>query len=206
MTPEDGDRFRRFLSLPHIADDDDPESVFEAMVAIAAWTVKQKRAPSEKLDGMLHRLQEHTSLWMGLLLHLATIDDQFFELAKRMAAATIIHHERPAKQYLRMAAYLLTTAAPQKTNPTVARDAALVIGIAISQNFGFKPTEAGKNGAMNISGCGQMVEALSKYDVTMTYENMERIWGERIERLRAAHFAEQDISNFFTRCSWVKLI
>jgi hypothetical protein len=74
------------------------------------------------------------------------------------------------------------------------------------QNRGLLPTEAEKSGPMNRSGCGLMVEALKVHGLVMTYGNVERIWLGRVERLQAAEFNIEDISNFFASCSGVKNI
>jgi hypothetical protein len=205
MTPRIIEGFKGFLSLPHIADDDDPQGIFASMASLAAWSERQRREVVVD-DDMLAGLRASTALWMRLLLHLAVIDRNFFSLAKRMAARTLVRHEPPAKVYRHMAAHLLTSEPPRKPNPTLSRDVALIIGIAVMQNRGLLPTEAEKSGPMNRSGCGLMVEALKVHGLVMTYGNVERIWLGRVERLQAAEFNIEDISNFFASCSGVKNI
>jgi hypothetical protein len=112
MTPEAVATFRGFWHLGDLADCYDPEGLFHAMAAVAAWSFRQAGKPSSAHDAILSGLGDHASLRMGLLLHLGTIDRHFFNLSKRMAARTLVRHDRPALIFRQMAAALLTSDAP----------------------------------------------------------------------------------------------
>ncbi len=102
MTPEATEGFRQFLWLPDILADDEPEEVFNSTAVIAAWSFKQAKKPGAEHDAMLDPLKNRTSLWMGLLLHLATLDPHFYLLSRRMAARTLVRHNPPAPIYRQM--------------------------------------------------------------------------------------------------------
>ena len=143
MTPEATGHFRSFLRLSDFANEE-PNALFTAMASTAAWSFRQAQKPGPDHDVMLSNLAESTLLWMGLLSHLATVDRSFFHLARRMAAATLIRQEPLAKMYRHMAAALLVSDPPVQSKPKVARDVAILIGVAVGQSLGWTPTEAEK--------------------------------------------------------------
>lgn len=135
MTPGATAGFRAFLKLSDIANGDEPEAVFSAMARIAAWSYRQTKESNPALDELLTPLSDQTSLWMGLLLHLATIDFHFFHLAKRMAARTLVRHDPPAKRYREMAAALLVSDPPSRRKPKLATHVALIIGVTVGRTW-----------------------------------------------------------------------
>jgi hypothetical protein len=205
MTPEAITGFRSFLHLPYIALDDDPASVFSAMARISAWSYLQTKETNPALDELLSPLRDNTSLWMGLLLHLSTIDYHFFHLAKRMTARTLVRHDPPAKRYREMAAALLISDPPGKRKPKLATHVALVVGVAVAQLVGFKPTEsARKGGTIGQSGCARMMEATDALGARMDYSGIETAWKERSRILSDAGFTDDDASAFFNATSPMK--
>ena len=198
MTPEATSEFRGFVKLLHFAINDDPEAMFKGMAALSVWSSKQRIQPSAEHDQMLEPSAEHTVIWMGLLLHLATVDDHFFHLAKRMAARTLIRHERPAPIYLRMAADLLVSDPPDGRKWKLASHAAMIIGITVVQQLGWRPTESDhKTGPMERSGCGRMAIELGKLGQATEYHAVESVWKKRVRTLKMAGFSDVDVSAFF---------
>lgn len=193
MTPEATAKFRAFLHLPDFCINESPEGVFNAMAMLTVWSSKQKVEPSAEHDKMLELLAEHTEIWMGLLLHFATIDHHFFHLAKRMAARTLNRHENLAPIYRSMASDLLVSDPPTGQKWKLASHAAMIIGIAVVQQLGWRPTESiSKTGPMNRSGCGKMAIELG-----VAYHAIESVWKERIPTLSAAGFSDTEVSAFF---------
>ena len=205
MTPEAESGFREFLWLPDIAADDEPTEVFRSMAIIAAWAFAQAKDAGAQHDEMLAPLRERTSLWMGLLLHLATVDRHFYFLSRRMAARTLVRHNPPSQIYRQMAAALLTSDPPNTRRPKLAAHTAMVIGVAVGQQCGWRPTEADhKNRPMSQSGCGKMAEQLAARGAGLQYGAVEKVWKARNETLLTAGFLDTDISAFFTHISPMK--
>ena len=211
MTPEAEAGFRSLLSLLDIAADDNPEGIFSSLIKAVAWSFRQSERtqldgkPNSDLDAMLNGLQEHTSLWMGLLPHLATVDRDYFHLAKRMAARTLVRHTAPALLYRQMAAALLVSEPPRRSKPKAARDALIVIGIAVLQQTSVLPTESYKTTPMTRSGCGRISKELHDvHRLTVTYDAIEKVWKNKRSRLHAAGFTEQQASDFLSFFSPMK--
>jgi hypothetical protein len=173
---------------------DDPQRLFDALAIVAKWSVQQRKAPSATHDARLLPLQDDISLWMGLLSHLATIDRDFFFLAKRMAAATLVRLDPPPRLYRHMAAALLTSDPPTNGRPTLARDVAVTLGVAVGRQLGWYPTEAVKRNVDSsmLSGCGRMAERIG-----MAYTAVENTWKVREQRLIQAGFSANAASEFF---------
>ena len=193
MTPEATAEFRGFLHLPDFCINENPEGVFNAMAVLSVWSSKQRIEPSAEHDRMLDTLTDHTEIWMGLLLHFATVDYHYFHLAKRMAARTLMRHEHLALIYRKMAAVLLVNDPPKGQKWKLASHAAMIIGIAVVQQLGWRPMESDhKTGPMNRSGCGKMAIELG-----MAYHAIERVWKDRRATLRGAGFGDAEVSAFF---------
>ena len=204
MTPEAVNAFKRFLRLRDL-DSDEPEPLFRAMASVIAWSYFQEQNPNANHDALLSDLRDSTSLWMGLLSHLATVDRSFFMLAKRMAAGTLIQKETPAKIYLHMAAALLIGDPPKQSKPKAARDTAIIIAVAVAHNLGWKPTEGIPDKSSPRSSCGRMCTLLSeKYQITIEYTTLEHVWKHRKRRLQAAGFSQDDTSEFLGLISPMK--
>lgn len=205
MTPGATAGFRAFLKLSDIANGDEPEAVFSAMARIAAWSYRQTKESNPALDELLTPLSDQTSLWMGLLLHLATIDFHFFHLAKRMAARTLVRHDPPAKRYREMAAALLVSDPPSRRKPKLATHVALIIGVTVGRELGWKPTEANhKLKPREQSGCGKMAVALARFGGEIDYSGIEKVWKAKEATLLLAGFSGADVSAFFQTASPMK--
>ena len=198
MTPEATAEFRGFLNLPDFCVNENPEGVFNALAVLSVWSSKQKTEPSAEHDRMLEPLAEHTEIWMGLLLHLATVDYHYFHLAKRMAARTLRRYENLAPVYRHMASDLLFSDPPKGKKWKLASHAAMIIGIAVVQQLGWRPTESDhKTGPMDRSGCGKMAIKLGKLGQATEYQAVETVWKKRVSKLKSAGFSEVDVSAFF---------
>lgn len=205
MTPEAAGDFRGFLNLLDFNMSDDPEAVFKAMAVLSVWSSKQKKEPSAEHDRMLEPLAEHTAIWMGLLLHLATVDYHYFHLAKRMAARTLMRHEQIALVYRRMSALLLVNDPPSGKKWKLASHTAIIIGISVVQQLGWRPTESDhKTGLMDRSGCGKMAIELGRLGQKTEYYAIESVWKERVPTLNAAGFGDEQVSAFFGLVSPMK--
>ena len=197
MTPEAVAEFRGFWHLGDLANSDDPEAIFNAMAALAAWSFRQAAKATSAHDAILSGLGNHTALRMGLLLHLGTIDRHFFNLSKRMAARTLVRHERPASIYRQMAAALLVSDAPKNSSPKAARDVALIIGITVGLELGWFATESEKAGPNTKSACGRMAAALGeRFGLSIEYSAMVKVWNRREAILQAAGFDEKTVLEF----------
>lgn len=205
VTPETTESFRSFFRLRDLVGNAEPEAIFRAMASTAAFAFRQSQLPTWENDVLLAELQQSTALWMGLLCHLATIDKSFFYLARRMAAATLVKQEPLAMVYRRMAGTLLVSDPPVQSKPRIARDVSMLIGVAVSQELGWMPTETEKTGTMNRSGCGRMSELLQRrHEISVGYAAIEKVWKDRHTRLVEAGFSECEVSDFFRMTSPMK--
>jgi hypothetical protein len=205
VTPETVERFRSFLRLRDFHDSDEPGQTFAALVTIAKWSVAQQKFPNASHDELLTQASGFTHIWMGLLLHLATVDRAFFDLSKRMAARTLVRPDPPAFIYRQMAAMLLFEGdGPKRTKPAAARDAAIVLAVATSVEAGLLPTEnrERRNDPTRRSGCGIVAAAIG-----MEYGTIERaVWNNRHARLVAVGFPASEVSDFLGRTSPTKKV
>lgn len=193
MTPETVERFRSFLHLRDFCASDEPEKMFRALVSIAKWSLAQRKSPDASHDALLSQANDFTQIWMGLLLHLATVDRAFFDLSKRMAARTLVRHDPPAPIYRQMAGMLLFAGdGPSARKTAAARDAAIVLAVAVGVEAGLMPMES--HGQQNAprSGCGIVADELGK-----TYGAIEKVWLKRHARLSDVGFSSADVSDFF---------
>lgn len=198
MTPDAVEHFRSFLKLRDFCAQDDPGTVFRALAILPVWADRQRRDPNADHDAMLEPLAEFSSIWMGWLLYLATIDRDYFDLAKRMAARTLSQHHPPAKMYVLMACALLVGNPPKTRAPKLGSHATMVIAIAIAQEAGRRPTESlSKMGPADRSGCGALAAELGMMGLAVEYSAVEFVWKRRCRVLRDVGFSEADVSEFF---------
>jgi hypothetical protein len=192
VTPEAVAGFRRFFRPRDVVSHDQPEAVFSALVDIARWAERQRGRPDPANDAALSAGTQLGALHMALLLHLATIDRAFFDLARRMAARTLVRHSPPARLYLEMAAALLVAGdGPRGRKPVLARDAAVILAVAAGTDAGWTPTESFDPDRPPRSGCGKVAAAMR-----WEYSRAEAIWKAREERLHDAGFAPNQVSEF----------
>ncbi|MBL9045966.1 MAG: hypothetical protein JNK34_01455 [Tabrizicola sp.] len=197
MTPEATKGFRDFLRLRDFAGDEDPEGLFEALASLIVWADREGKNPHADNDTLLSRSSDWIQVYMGLLLHLATIDKHFFRLAQRMAARTLTRHDPPARTYRHMAAYLLTADPPNTGKPKLARDVIAIIALAVLSEAGVHPTEAPGRGETGRSGCARLGSMLFQSGAGREYKSLEGMWGEREAKLLAAGFSQDSVSEFF---------
>ena len=198
MTPQAVEAFRGFFHLRDLASDDDPEQLFNDLATIIAWTYREEERPGENNDFLFEAVRDRTSIHMGLLLHLSTIDPAFFRLARRMAARTLVRLASPNLLYRSMAAALLESYPPNQRKPRAARDAIIVIAVAIGQELGWHPTEADGSAQPTRSGAARLANTLSILGVKMVgYEAIAKVWARRSDKLHAAGFSPSDASEFF---------
>lgn len=194
MTPGAIAGFRGFFRLVDIRTSTDPVGLFAALLSVAKWSVQERVAPGSTNDRVLDETSNFTQVYMGLLFWLATIDRDFFNLSKRMAARTLVRHERVAEIYRQMAAALLVAGeGPKLRKTTLARDVVLVLAVEVGKEAGWLPTESA-GAVAERSGCAKAAAALG-----MEYSAVEKIWRKREERLVAAGFEPEDVSDFFGR-------
>ena len=197
MTPEAISGFRDFLRLRDFANEDDPEGLFEALASLIVWARREAANPHADNDDLLSRSSDWTQIYMGLLLHLATIDQHFFRLAKRMAARTLTRHDPPARIYRHMAAHLLTSEPPRTRQRALARDVLAIVALAVGQEAGYQPTEATGQDLAHRSGSARLNELLRRKSAGIGYEALEKLWSRRYSRLSDAGFSAEAISEFF---------
>ena len=195
MTPQQNDGFIRFFKLRDL-DTCDAEPLFEALVALIIWDSRERRLPTIN-DAILDKAIETTSVTMGLLLHLATVDRIFYRLARRMAARTLVRHEHVAPVYRHMAAALLDSDPPRQNKPYVARDTLLILAVAVGQMKGWHPYEATSADRPNRSGCARLARVLAEENVHHNYDAIAKVWTRRREKLSAAGFTAEEISELF---------
>ena len=200
MTPETVAAFRDFVRLRDFFGADEPEALASALAQVALWAHRQRERPGADHDALLTPAADFTAIQMGLLLHLATIDRAFFDLARRMAARTLKRH-RPAQAiYLDMASALLVAGdGPRSRKPVLARDVAVVLAVAVWTDAGWHPTEALGWNAPHRSGCARVALALGA-----DYQKIEKVWKDRDDRLADAGFSAEDRSAFFMMISPMK--
>lgn len=198
MTPEAASGFRDFLCLRDFVGEDEPELLFEALASLIAWARREEQNPHAANDDLLSRASDWAQVYMGLLLHLATIDKHFFRLAKRMAARTLTRHDPPARIYRHMAAQLLTSDPPRSSKPKLAIDVISIIAITVLWDAGVSPTEAVGADEPSRSGCAKLRSLLiANGAAPPTYAALEKTWGRRRSRLLAAGFSTEAVSEFF---------
>tara|TARA_R110002095_G_C4216212_1_gene236572 strand:- start:274 stop:894 length:621 start_codon:yes stop_codon:yes gene_type:complete len=190
------------LKLRDFDDPDDAAQVFDFCKRLVAWWewqekhIKNGEAVSSKFDNMLAEDGILASTFHTLLLYLAKIDPHYFNLAKRIAAATLVNLERPDRVHLLIAAQLLTTEPPSKPNKA-ARDIPLIIGIAVGQMIGLKPTGATKNG-----GSGRMQSHLKNdHNVNISFDTLLDVWKNRKTKLAGGGFEQREILEFLNSVS-----
>lgn len=194
MTPDVISRFRGFFLLHQIQITDSPEARFAALVSVAKWVVAEKRNPGPENDALLSPAGDDADVYMGLLLWLATIDRSFFNLAKRMAARTLVKHQPVAETFLVMAYHLLMAGeGPKHSRPTAARNVAIVLAISVGTKAGWTPTESHWSTGHPTSGCGKAAALLG-----MERDAIEKVWIARKRWLTQADFSEHDVSEFFS--------
>jgi hypothetical protein len=204
VTPEAIAKFREFLRLGHLANDDEPEQLVEALAAIVVWTYRERQNPGRHNDRVFDAVRDRAGVYMGLLLHLATVDPAFFRLACRLAAQTLVRLQDLPSIYRQMAAVLLTTDPPKQRKPRAARDALLVIAIAIGQEAGWLATEAEGPTQFGRSGCARVAELIGREGVVVEYDAIAKIWTKRKAKLIAVGFTDRDVSEFFASISPMK--
>ncbi|MFP5481152.1 MAG: hypothetical protein ACLGIE_15915 [Alphaproteobacteria bacterium] len=183
---------RRFFRLADLLNGDDPEGLFFALVDLAKWSVAEKKRAGAHNDALLSRSTEFTSIYMGLILFLATLDRSFFNLARRMAARTLVRHEKLLPTYRHMAANLLAAGdGPKARKSALARDVALILAVAIIQDTDTKPTENSAH-IRQRSGCGKAAAILG-----VGYSGVESVWKQKEKRLESAGFSPEEVSEFF---------
>jgi len=201
LTPEAVGEFRSLFRLRDLAADDDQAPVFESLVSLAVWHYRERANPAASNDEILSSLHHRTALHMGLLMHLATVDQHCFRLARRMAARTVVRNEPLLPFYRRATAWLLTSDPPRQRKPLLVRDAVAVMAISVAQTLGLRPTEAEGSKAFGRSGCARFAAGLSERGVIVEYEALAKVWGQRFARLSAAGFKQDDQSEFFAAIS-----
>ncbi len=131
-----------------------------------------------------------------LIMHLATLDPHFFELVKRITAQTLWAYEKPDRFYSLLAAQLLTDEPPKE--PTkIARDVPLIIGLAVGQLAGLKPTGNSADG-----GPAKMLRMLADdHDLDFTYDNLVYVWKAREKKLVRGGFGQLEVLEFLSSIS-----
>ena len=201
MTPELTHYLRSWLRLSDVAQDVESEAAFEWFAAVTAWTGRQKTNSDRGNDGLLTQADARPYLHFGLLLHLATIDPRFFDLAKRMTARTISRGKHPHDMYCLLAANLLEAEPPKQgqTKGALARDVACILGVAVATNMGLRPLQGDRGVAGPRSGCAKLVERVGKLGSGgFSYGMAESAWRDKEQRLSAAGFDETEVSEFFS--------
>lgn len=176
MTSEAIAGFRAFFRLKDVLNGDNPEDPFEALVDMARWAAEERTNPNPDNDALLSHASDFTQVYMGLILWLATVDRQFFNLAKRMAARTLVKHERLSRRYLEMAAALLVAGdGPKHRSPTTARNVAVILAVAVGRDAGRAPTENSPNLSCPESGCARSAALLG-----MEYSAIAKVWRKKM--------------------------
>lgn len=197
VTPGATDAFRSFFRLHDLDGQDDPEALFRDLVALVKWRLEQDKANLADLDAMLTYETPNSSIRMGLLMHLATLDGQFHALAKRMAARTIVKPGQVPMIYREMAAALLVSDGPPqlmidglpKRRPALARQVVWLLAVFVLADAGIAPTESSHTGR---SGCARVAAACG-----LEYKAIEKVWAKRLKVLVEAGFPPHDIATLF---------
>ncbi len=203
MTPEASEFFRSMIRLYDYSylDHEDAVSAFDLCTAVAAWAHSRSGAFDPSLDRYFEVARNSDpGRLIGLLSFLATIDVHFFELLKRMVARDLSRRP-PSEQIRTIAASLLVQEPPSTSRPTLARNVAIVLGIAVSREFGVLPYESMnlESGGPPRSGCGKVLAAMDDLGASMTYDAVERVWKHRSDVLQGAGFHQNVVSDFFEK-------
>ena len=192
---------RSLLHLPDLLNIDEPESNFAVGVALVAWDCREKTKPCNENDATLNRLNGMSPAYFALVLYLASIDENFLRLAKRMAARSLARDiNRPLSFAQRhLFAHLMTADKPPGQKTTLARNVALIVTIAQTRKFGWLATESGGHSKTGKpSTCRRIVEALlADHGVaTVTYGSIEDVWkpSRRESILHSAGFSVEHVS------------
>lgn len=203
MTPHEQASFRRFFELTDLAhvDAEEAEALFDALLEVLVWEIRERQSPGKINDRVLDKAAESTIVGMGLLLHLATVDHKFYQLAKRRAARTLVRQHPVPLLYREMAAVLLDSDPPRQKKTYVARDALLILAVAVGQTLGWRPTQAPGKNTTNRSGCARIAELIAPEKANLRYDAIAKVWARRVEKLSAAGFTAENVSElFFTIC------
>lgn len=208
MKPVYADGFRRFFRLGDLLGHDDPHFVLEALASLASWHSAKNRDEHADCDEqaycdeLLLKFQDDTTFSMSLPLYFAPIDRQFFLLAKRSMARTLLSRETFELGYRQMAAVLLLNDPPTNPRPKSVRDALIVMGLIVGQEIGWNPTENAVRSVTPRSeksdGFRNLIDSISPRD-TPSVQTVNQIWGQKIEKLTAAGFEKSQALYFCRR-------
>lgn len=200
MTPEFTGYLRSWFRLKDIAADDDIDEAFNWFAKVTAWAWRQRFEPDDRL---LSGEDVRPYLQYGVLLHLASFDPRFFDLAKRMTAQTIRRYapEPPRPRFVMgLAAELLEAERPTKgqTNIALAKDVGCILGVAVATKMGLRPLQGDRGAAGARSGCARFAERVGELGGRgFSYGMAESAWSDKERRLLSAGFDPADVSGFF---------
>lgn len=171
-----------------------PETVFHYLAKTVVWSGCQRSEETIDHDSLLKdAVEAEPGLFLGLLCYLATLDVRFYNLQRRMCARTLLSGKAPA-YVQRIAAALLISEPPSKSQPTMARNVSIIMAIAVGYDLGGRPTESDGDDASNPrSSCGRLAK-----EIGYTYSAVEKVWKSRREHLKAAKFKDADIIEFMS--------
>lgn len=199
MTPGAVRALRAWFQFDRYLDPDEPEQLFVALMNVAKWRVEQGLGGTRDLDGLVSTPMSDSAPRFGLVMHLATIDTVFFELARRMMARHLVREAKPDELTRHLAAALLDPGEiPKSDKPKLARDVAVVLALCVGKAAGWPPTQNREKAGDGIpSGTARALVFLP----ALRHSGIERIWTEREARLLKAGFDQTAVSDFLDRIS-----
>lgn len=193
------ERLARCFRLRDFDDFDDAPFIIDFCVRLVAWWHHQADKSLPQFDHLISDRGDQPLRQVNFLLHLSTIDRLYFDLAKRMAAATLRRHNPPDRAYLLIAAQLLTDEPPSNATKT-ARDVPMVIANALTAYLGKKPTGKEEN-----SGCGLIRKKLrAEHGVHCSYTTIVDVWKNNDKKLTNARIPQAEALEFLRSLSPTK--
>lgn len=148
-------------------------AAFDVAAKLAAWAELQRYRPSPEHDRLAtDAFDQDKGRAFGLILHLSTVDSQFFELSKRMAARDLMRRE-PSPVVRRIAAELLVSSPQVSKSKVKARNLLLVLGVAVGHASGLTKFEGEKPEAKLSSAVGLLTERIRQNGAAVSFSTVE---------------------------------
>ena len=201
------DKPKAIFGLTNLSDGyENPIHGFDLGLTLAAYWYLQKHKSNRSHDALLHDLDKNIhsqNIILTLLIDLARVDPIFHALSCRMGASSLLKTNGTVGKFVGgLIANLLMIPPPETGKSTLGRDVGLTIAINFGTRSNINPTEtlSKSDTIFRNSGCQKISNDLNeKFDISMDYSAIERIWKRRKRILLNAGFSEKDISDFLSK-------